>query len=252
MINSLLHKQPVALDRNDHRFMRLRRPMNDWTPAARLNAVFVAAVEFGDIAREYPIVFVRAGTGDDGQPEIAPLAVLGMRQEQNLFVEGGAWRALYQPAVVRVYPFAIGRLDKERFAICFDAACTALSGSEGEPMFNAEGEPTPFMQEVVKQLENLETEIQRTQNMCRLLRDMDLLQEMRYDATLPDGSKVALDGFLTVNDAKLNALSDVQVLQLHKSGILGMVHAHYVSMGNMAKLLDWHVRRLAEKAPAAD
>jgi hypothetical protein len=251
MINPLLHKQPVALDRNDHRFMRLRRPIVDWSAASRLNAVFVAAVEFGDVAREYPIVFVRAGNGEDGQPDIAPLAMLGLRVDSNLYVDGGHWRARYQPAVVRMYPFAVGRLNKDSFAVCFDATCTALSGTEGDPMFGADGEPTAFVKEVLAQLETLEAEIQRTQRMCRVLREMDLLQEMRYDATLADGSQLAVDGFLTVNDAKLNALTDAQTLQLHRSGILGMVHAHYVSMGHMGKLLDWHGQRLAALAPAA-
>jgi hypothetical protein len=248
MINPLLHKQPVALDRNDHRFMRLRRPVDDWAAFTRLNAIFLAAVEFGEAARDYPIVFVRAGNGDDGKPEIAPLAILGLQQEQNLFVDNNSWRALYYPAVVRMYPFAIGRLDQERFAICFDAACPAWSGSEGDAMFNANGEPSPFLAELLKQLEGLEAEIQRTQTLCRVLRDMDLLQEMRYDATLPDGSKLAVDGFLTVSDTRLNALPDAKVVELQRSGVLAMVHAHYVSLGNMPKLLDWHSRRVAPPA----
>ncbi len=251
MINALLHKQPVALDRNDHRFMRVSWPLTDWTMASRLNAIFVAAVEFGDVAREYPVVFVNAGAGEDGKPEIAPIAVLGLQKEQNLYLDGVAWRASYQPAVLRLYPFAIGRIDKDRFAIVFDAAATALSGTAGEPMFNAEGEGTAFMANVQTQLESLETEIQRTQHMCRRLRDLDLLREMRYDATLPDGSTLAVDGFLTVDDSKLNTLSDELVLELHKSGVLGMVHAHFVSLGHMNRLLDWHLKAVAAAATAA-
>jgi hypothetical protein len=249
MINALLHRQVMALDRNDHRFVRLRWPIADWSVASRLNAIFVAAVEFGDAARDAPIVFIRAGDDEDGKPAIAPIAVLGLVKEQNLFVEGTRWRGHYLPAVLRSYPFAIGRIDTEKFAICFDASCPALSGTEGEPMFTAQGEPTEFMKNVQAQLEALETEVQRTKLMCRKLRDLDLLKEMRYDATLPDGSKIAVDGFLMVDDAKLNILADELVLELHRNGVLGMTHAHYVSLGNMNKLLEWHVQRLA--APVA-
>lgn len=244
MINTLLHKQPMALDRNDHRFMRLRWPIADWSVASKLNAIFVAGVEFGDSAREFPVVFVTAGQDDDGKVAVAPIAVMGLTKDSNLYVEGADWRGQYLPAVLRAYPFAIGRIDEAKFAICFDASCPALSGTEGEPMFNAQGEPTDFMKNVQTQLENLEGEIQRTKLLCRQLRDMDLLREMRFDGVLPDGSKIAVDGFLTVDDTKLNALPDDKVLELHRTGALGMVHAHYVSLGNMNKLLDWHVKRL--------
>jgi hypothetical protein len=249
VINSNLHKQPVAADRAEHRFMRMRVPVTDWSMSDKLNSIFVAATEFGDVAREFPIVFVRAGDDDDGKPAIAPVAVFGLVQQQNLYVQpGGAWRGLYIPAVLRMYPFCIGRLDAERFAICFDAGWAGVSGTEGERLFTAEGEPTDFMQQVQQQLETLEVQIQRTRIMCRRLRDLDLLRDMRFDATLPDGSKLGVDGFLTVDDQKLNNLPDDVVVELHKSGVLGMIHAHYVSMGGMRKLLEWHVERLGAAA----
>ena len=245
MINQLLHKQPAVVDRNEHRSLRMRVPVTDWSITSQLNAVFVAGVEFGDAARDFPLVFVSAGKEADGQEAIAPIAVLGMTKNENLFVEGTAWRGRYIPAVLAMYPFVIGRLDEERFAICFDAAWPGLSGTEGEPLFTPEGEHSEFLKGVQKQLETLESQTQRTRLMCRRLRELDLLQEMRFDATMPDGSKFAVDGFLTVDEKKLNAIDDATAVELHRTGILGLVHAHYVSLGNMRKLLDWHITRHA-------
>jgi hypothetical protein len=245
VINQNLHKQPVAADRAEHRFMRMRVPVTDWSVAGKLNAIFVAATEFGDVAREFPIVFVRAGDDDDGKPAIAPVSVFGLVQNQNLFVQpDGSWRGNYMPAVLSMYPFCIGRMDAERFAICFDSAWSGLSGTEGERLFSSEGEPTDFLKQVQQQLETLEGQVQRTRLMCRRLRELDLLREMRFDATLPDGNKLGVDGFLTVDEQKLNDLPDGVVVELHKSGVLGMIHAHYVSLGSMRKLLGWHVERL--------
>jgi len=59
-----------------------------------------------------------------------------------------------------------------------------------------------------------------------------------------------VDGFLTVDDAKMTALSDEVVGELHRSGVLGLVHLHWVSLGNMRRLVDWHIERAAA-APAA-
>lgn len=250
MINQALHKQAVAADSAEHRFVRMKVPITDWSVASGLNSSFVAVTEFGDAARDYPLVFVRAGTDDAGKPEIAPIAVFGVQQGQNLFVENGRWRTPYIPALVRVYPFCIGRIDAERFAVCFDAAWSGIGGSEGERLFDDQGVPTPFMAGVQQQMELLESEVQRTRLMCRRLRDLDLLRDMRFDATLPDGSELVVDGFLTVDEQKFNALPENVVLELHRNGTLGLVHAHYVSMGGMRKLVEWHAERLAAKARA--
>ena len=243
MINPLLHRQPVATDRAEHRFVRMKVPVTDWSVASRLNSMFVAATEFADAAREFPIVFVRAGQDDDGKPAIAPIVVLGLVAEENLFVEGASWRAGYMPALLRFYPFCIGRLDDQRFAICFDAAWAGVSGTEGERLFTAEGEATPMLEEVRQNLERLDGETQRTRVLCRRLRDLELLREMRFDATLPGGDKLSVDGFLTVDDQRLADLPDAQVLELFRSGALGLVHAHHVSLGAMRKLLELHLQR---------
>jgi SapC len=252
MINPLLHRQPVPVDRERHRHMRVRWPVADWSVAARLNAIFIAAVEFGDTCRDYPVVFVRAGQGDDGKPLVAPIAVLGMLNEDNLFVEGTQWRqAGYLPAVLRGYPFGIARIDAERFAICIDSAWPGLNADEGEPLFGADGQPGPLLAQTQAQLEKLELEIQRTRLVCARLLELDLLRDMRFDATLPDGRKHTVDGEEAVDEARFSALPDATVIELHRQGLLGLVHAHWVSLGNMRKLLDWHVQRHAGTPAAA-
>ncbi|MCE2909581.1 MAG: SapC family protein, partial [Burkholderiaceae bacterium] len=100
------------------------------------------------------------------------------------------------------------------------------------------------------QLETLESEIQRTRAVCKRFQELDLLQDMRFDVTLPDGSKHTVDGFMTLDDKKATALPDDVVAELHRSGLLGLMHLHWVSMGNMRRLVDWHVERSAAE-PAA-
>jgi hypothetical protein len=251
MINQNLHLQAVPLDRNVHRDLTLQLPIADWAPAARLNAIFVAAAEFADVCRDYPIVFVKAGQDPDGKTLIAPVAITGLVQDQNLYLDGGAWRARYVPAVVRAYPFAIGRLDAERFAVCVDMSWPGTQGSSGQRVFTPEGEPTPLLEEMQKHLEAVEGEVQRTRLVCSKLQELDLLRDMRFDATMPDGSAHSVDGFLTIDETKAQALSDAQVGELHRSGLLGLIQLHWVSMGNMRRLVDWFAeRRPAAAAPA--
>ncbi len=250
MINQNLHRQPVALDIAQHRQLKLQLPVSDWTVAKDLNAIFVAAAEFGDICREFPIVFVKAGKEADGTDAIAPIAVLGLTQNENLYVSGERWRAQYLPVILRLYPFCIARIDEQRFAICVDMAYKGAGAEGGQPLFTDDGQSGELLKSMKDQLEVLEGEIQRTRMVGKRLLELDVLREMRFDATLPDGRQHTVDGFLTVDDAKMTALPDDVVGELHRSGVLGLVHLHWVSLGNMRRLVDWHVERAAA-APAA-
>jgi SapC len=251
LINQNLHKQPTALDLVQHRHLKLHVPITNWSVAKDLNALFVAATEFGDACREFPIVFVRAGKEPDGKDAIAPIAVLGLTQNENLYVSGERWRAQYMPAILRMYPFCIARIDDERFAICVDTAFAGTSVLEGQPVFDDEGKPAELLQTMQKQLETLEGEIQRTRLVGRRLMELDLLHEMRFDVTLPDGRQHTVDGFLTIDEKKATELPDNVVAELHRSGVLGLMHLHWVSMGNMRRLVDWHVERGAAGTPGA-
>ena len=179
------------------------------------------------------------------------IAVFGLVQNQNLYVTGERWRAQYMPAVLRAYPFCIARIDADRFAICVDLAWTGALGADGQPLFTDTGEQAQVLKEMTPYLEQLEAEIQRTRLVGKKLLELGVLTEMRFDATMPDGRQHTVDGFLTVDDKKMTELSDAVVGELHRTGVLGLVQLHWVSMGNMRRLVDWHVERSAAGEPAA-
>lgn len=243
MINPALFKKAVAVDSRAHADWRVRPSPRDWSVASELNAMFIASVEFGDACVEYPIVFVNAGTDPQGQRQVAPVAVFGLREKENLYVEEGRWRARYLPALLQAYPFGVARVDDSRVVVVVDEAWTGWSRDEGVPLFDAEGKPGEYLTNVRNQLEKIEGEIQRTRLFGHALLDADLLSPMRFEAALPDGQKVTVDGFLAVDEKKFAALPDDRVLQLHKSGALGLIHAHQISMRHMRRLVEWRQQR---------
>jgi hypothetical protein len=251
LINQKLHLQPHALDTKQHRQLKLKLPLTDWRVAKGLNAMFVAAAEFGDVCREYPIVFIKAGKEEDGSEAIAPVAVFGLTQDDNLYVNGTEWRAQYVPAVLRAYPFCIARVDAERFAICIDQSYAGFSETEGVALFEGDAQPSEMLKGMTTNLENLENEVQRTRLIGKRLLELGLLREMRFDTTLPDGRQHTVDGFLTVDDKKVTELPDATVMELHRNGILGLIHLHWVSIGNMRRLADWYTQRTPAAAAAA-
>lgn len=98
MISPELHTQPVALDRVGHRDLKLSEGANSLNRVTQLNSMFVTLAEFGDAAKEFPIFFLRAGKDDKGNELVAPVAVFGLKQGQNLFVEGTAPTPVGKPA----------------------------------------------------------------------------------------------------------------------------------------------------------
>ncbi len=251
MINPALFKKAAAVDTTAHRGWRIAPARPNWSVASELNATFIASVEFGDACVEYPIVFVNAGTDPQGNRQIAPVAVFGLREKENLYLEpGGTWRANYLPALLQAYPFGIARVDDTRVVVVIDEAWAGWSQSEGTALFKDDGQPSEHLTAVRDQLEKIEAEVQRTRLFGDALVKADLLTEMRFDATLPDGKTLTVDGFLAVDEKKFAALSDDKVLELHKSGALGLIHAHQISLRHMRRLVEWRQQREAA-APSA-
>lgn len=249
MINENLHKKVVALDRVKHRDLKLNLNARDLSTVKGLNAFFVAGTEFSDACKEYPVVWVAAGNDESGKPQVAPIAVFGLQAGQNLCIDDNGWRVRYVPAVLRLYPFALARVGPTEMVVCFDESWTGF-GSTGQDLFNAQGEPSEFVVNVQKQLENFEVEVERTRLAGAALMEKGLLRDMRFDATLPDGKKLTVDGFLTIDEEKLNKLSDADILAFSRNGLMGLIHAHQISLSNMARLVEWHAERAGAVKPA--
>lgn len=246
MINPALHRQAVPLDRDAHRNLKMRRMAVDWSPTAGLNAFFVNAVEFADVGKEYAIVFVPAGEDPQTkQPQMAPMAVFGLAQGENLYLDGPRWTADYLPAQMRMYPFAMARLNDEQFAVCIDRAWEGFSETEGDRLFNDDGTPSDHVKAVQSSLETLERELVRTRAFCDRLIELKLLQPMRFDAKLPDGNTLTVDGFHAIDEKAFAALPDATVVELHRNGVLALITVQMASLGNMRRLLDRRIRKLS-------
>ena len=249
MIHPELHTNPVPLDRDQHRLLRLRFDRDDSARFATLNSCVVVAGEFAEACKEYPLLWVRAGQDAKGAQQVAPIAVFGLSKQSNLCIEGNRWRMQYVPAMIRMYPFAMARTGDDQWVVCYDASSTRFSITDGEPLFVSDGTPATLTQDIQKQLEQIESEAERTRHVGDELLRLDLLREMRYDAKLPDGTPFSINGFLTVDEELFRDLADADVAALHRKGVLGLIHAHQLSLSNMGRLAQWHVDRVGSTPP---
>ena len=248
------YKTPALLDRTRHAGKRLL-PL-DASVAAGVNVLFCTFGEFVEAGKEYPIVFVNGGGTENGGPKLTPVLLLGLSEGENLFVEGGEWVGRYVPAGVRCYPLGLTRVARadgngNELSVVIDESYPGLvDGPEGELLLQANGEPTEALNNAVKLLEAFDGEAQRTPMFCEKLRELDLLKGMRAEGTLVDGETFGIEGFLVVDEEKLRALTDAQVLELHRNGVLPLIYAHLGSLTCLQRLTD-RKNLLKSKAQAA-
>jgi SapC len=132
----------------------------------------------------------------------------------------------------------LARTSQDQYAVVIDQDAGCISQTEGELLFDDKGEPSAMLNRRREFIEQLELEGQRTRAACQRLMALELLQPMRFDATLPDGQQLAVEGFLAINEDKLAQLPDATVVELHKSGLLALIHAHQISLPLMRGLVE--------------
>ncbi len=246
MSDAVYYEKPVLLDRDKHRRRKVR-PAAGFAFARKANSLYLAGVEFNEACKEYAIVFTRAANG-----RTVPVAMLGLRAQENLFVNSdGGWDATYIPAFVRRYPFVLADLPgRTDMAVCVDEAFEGLNEQEGEPLFDAQGRNTVFLQNALEFLNRYQAEYLRTEAFCQRLEQAGLLMEMNARVDLVDGRNFTVNGLLIVDEKKLLALADGAALTLFRSGELHLISMHLVSLSNMQKLTGRMAARSSPLQPA--
>jgi hypothetical protein len=207
----------------------------DYAFSRKVNSVPLMAVEFPAASAEYAVVF--AGNED----AVTPAVILGMREQENLYLGPlGGWQAKYIPAFLRRYPFVFSSQDEgKNFVLCIDEGFPGFNQEgRGERLFDGEGKPSPFVDNVLKFLQSYQLEFRRTQGFCKKLQELNLLEPMRAQVTLDSGERMALGGFMAVNRSRLKTLSGEKLVEMARNDELELLYAHLHSMRNFAAMRD--------------
>jgi hypothetical protein len=249
----LIYETAVPVSSGRHRKCSIE-PGKGYGFARKINSVPVTAVEFPLAAAEYAIVFAQGGE------EVVPVAILGARAGENLYVkDDDSWNARYIPAFVRRYPFVFSAKDDGKsFTLCVDEAFQGLNyQGRGQALFDEEGKQTPYVDNVLRFLQEYRAQFMRTQAFCKKLAELKLLEPMQAQFTLAGGQKMSLTGFHVVDRNKLKALPAETLAQLAATDELELIYLHLQSMRNFVSVKDKLVlsqpeAAAADTAPAAE
>lgn len=207
----------------------------DYSFSRGVNSVPLMSVEILGAAAEYAVVF--GGTGD----VVMPAVILGLRGDENLYLtEQGGWQAKYIPAFLRRYPFVFSSPDEGKtFTLCIDEGFAGFNQKgRGERLFTDEKKPTPYVENVLKFLQQYQIEFRRTQAFCKKLKELNLLEPMRAQINMESGERMFLTGFSAIDRARLKTLSADALAGLVKSDELELMYAHLSSMRNFQGMRD--------------
>jgi hypothetical protein len=214
-----------------------------------MNPIPVSFTEFPIASRDYPLVFISADEGNT----CAPMLVLGLAAQQNLFVmRDDTWdRRAYLPAYVRRFPFCMTRVMVDGKEAPERVACVEkiAINDQGEKLFDDKGQALPDWQQREKLLFEFEADLGRTEEMCKLLTQHQLFEPFTMQATPNQGEPLQLTGMFRVSEEKLTQLDGAVLKEFAAKGVLGRVYAHLMSLDNFRRLLD---RRAALSAHAGD
>ncbi|RYH07326.1 SapC family protein [Tropicimonas sp. IMCC6043] len=212
--------------------------------ARKVNSVPLTAVEFSAAAAAYPIVFA----GDD--TAVMPAVILGARANENLFVDAdGRWTGSYIPAFVRRYPFVFSAADEgKQLILHIDETFEGCNrDGHGERLFDAGGERTQYLQNLLRFLQEYQGQFARTQAYCKRLKNLDLLQPMQAQFRIAGGEERSVSGFFVVDREKLKAIETDALRQMFDTDELECTYLHLHSLRHFNDM----VKRLADSAPEA-
>jgi SapC len=239
----LIYETAVPLSAARHGQVSLEAK-GDYAFSAGINAVPLMAVEIVRAATEYAVVFTAAG--DD----VIPAAVLGVRGDQNLYLDAQAhWQAKYVPAFIRRYPFVFAASDdKKTLTLCIDETHPGVNREgRGQALFAADGKPSDYTQNVLKFLQEYQSHFERTKLFGRQLKELGLLEPMQATVTTPKGEQLKLGSFMAVSREKLRALGGDALEKLAKTDALELVYLHLYSLRNFNEVKDRLVGALAQE-----
>jgi hypothetical protein len=232
---------PVQLDNNTHRDLRVVTTRGAaWGDDQMTVPVFLS--EFRAAQACFPIVFQPADNG----PGLQPVALLGLRAGENLFLDAHGWGAGYLPLMLERGPFMIGRAS-EQLMIHVDMDSPRIGRGEGEPAFLPHGATTEYLERINTVLGEIHVGVETMPIFVAALLRHELLESFVLDIAAADGSQNRLAGFHTINEERLAALDAQAVAELHKAGYLAPIYMVLASIAHLRDLIERYNKRFPKR-----
>lgn len=221
----------VPLDKNKHKSLKVSMDTSFAScKSAHLAAIALKEVPFA--ASAMPLVIVK--TPQNNTYHIA--GMMGIEPNNNLFCQHDKWQGHHVPWNVQRYPFDL-RGDQDKVVIFIDENSDLVSEDKGEALFDAEGNATKHLENVRGLVGQIADSEMKSGPFFKQLEDYDLLDPISIHVAFADGEKKNLVGMFGISEERLLKLPDEKILDLMRTGSLGMLYAMLTSVGQLNTLV---------------
>ena len=224
----------VELNNKKHLEMRVK-PGSNVALAAKQQIMKLRVTEASKAATSFPVFFTR----DPRNGAWVLSALSSFEPNQNLFVKQQRWDSAFQPTSVQTYPiYLMQSPNKENsYTLGILEQSDTFSKEDGEPLFDSKGRPSLYLSRIQKLLEaDINNDFQ-TMKFSEKLAELDLLKAVNLSIQYQDDSVQNLNGLHTLDEDKLQSLSESQLLELNKLGYLVPIHAMLISIYQLNTLV---------------
>ncbi len=225
---------PVPLQNDKHAKLRVINS-GDYTRHKGRHLIPIISQDFFSLAAEFPLVFVK----DNAVEKFVPVAIMGLREGENLYCQTGEWKAPVVPVRFNNAPFTMTRVDEQgdQLALLIEEDSPLVSETEGEALFKENGERSEYLEQRIEGLLKNAQQTVQTEVICKLFADKDLLSTQQLQLQhRSDAPRYNIDGVYTIDEQKLNALSDEDFLDLRKQGLIPLIYAHLCSLQQLRRI----------------
>ncbi|AZG71456.1 SapC family protein [Shewanella livingstonensis] len=206
--------------------------------AHQQNIMSVHVSEVSQTACSMPIVFVR----DSNNGQWVLTAFTSFDQGSNLFVEQGIWTASYTPTNMQTFPFFLMTSpdNPQSYTIGIDQDHPVFSTTAGQAIFEANSKASLHLSKVKALLEaDINNDI-HTQQFNQHISKLGLLRPINIVIQHQDGTSPSLSGLYTIDEDKLQTLSQETLFELHQQGYLAPLQAMLLSLFQLNVLIKKH------------
>ncbi len=196
---------------------------------------------------EYPLVFAK-----DAEGKMQLVALLGLEQGENLYLNNNEWQASYKPLLIEKGPFLIGRnanpndntlsihvdLDDPRLIDSSDDV------SDADSIFLPHGGNSDYIDNIANVLSTIHAGQDENYKFVEACHALELTESFVLDIKLGGDNTARLSGFHTINEEKFNALSKEDVASLFEQGHLQSIYMVLASMAQLRRVIEYKKRAM--------
>jgi len=207
---------------------------------AQVGNAMIIPSEFVEVQREFPIFFRK--NLENGQ--FYACAMLGLEQNENLFLNSDGWDANYIPLSHVKGPFLIGfqkvesKDSEDKAFVYVDVESPYVNDSDGVALFDESGAGTETLDKISEVLAHLNQGVTESVEMFSAFSAAEIIEPLALSIQLDSGEKLAIEGIYTINEERVSELSAEALFELNKSGFLRHAFTIVNSLNNVKKLID--------------